>query len=316
MIRLAFGIVALLLAAVPLVFAEVYLRSIGVGDPILYYTNSSFRYALQPNQKHSGQRGATITIDSKGLRGVKDWTASADGKILFIGASATWGGTYVDDRDLYSSIVCARLDKALGRNFTCGNAGINSYGVDNMAERIRYKDFADEAAIVVTIAPFNAVRGLNDLDTTPYYTVPPPGPFKAIWESVALLVWQLQHSREVVYDRSHDLRVAERSLQNLFAALRETDRPDRKVLIAMIPLRDHLGGNEDQLNGKPYFLTKRVRAILQGSNYDFLDLTQPFSTAPNRDALYYPDGGHLELAGHQLVGALIADRLQKFFAKP
>jgi hypothetical protein len=305
-----------LLVASPLVIAELYLRRIGLGDPVLYYTNSSYRYALQPNQKHSGQRGAMITIDSKGLRGVKDWTAPADEKILFIGASGTWGGTYVDDKDLYSSIVCARLDKALGRRFTCGNAGVNSYGVDNMAERIRYKDFADEKAIVVTIAPFNTVRGLNDLDTTPSYTRTPPGPFKALWESISLWVWQLQHYRAVVYDRSHDLRVAERSIGNLVAALRETDRPDRKVLIVMIPMRDQLNGNEDQLNGKPYYLTKRVRAALQGSNYDFLDLTQPFSAASNPDTLYYADGGHLELAGHQLVGTLIADRLQKFFAKP
>jgi hypothetical protein len=316
LIRLAFGTVALFLVATPLVLAEVYLRSIGAGDPLLYYTNSSYRYALQPNQKHSGQRGATITIDSKGLRGVKDWTTPADGKILFIGASATWGGTYVDDRDLYSSIVCTRLDRAFGRSFTCGNAGVNSYGVDNMAERIRYKDYADETAIVVTIAPFNTVRGLNDLDTTPYFTVTPPGPFKALWESISLWVWQLQHYRTVVYDRSHDLRVAERSLGNLFAALRETDRPDRKVLLVLIPMRDQLNGNEDQLNGKPYYLTKRVRAILQGSNYDVLDLSQPFSATPNPDALFYADGGHLELAGHQLVGALIADRLQSFFAKP
>lgn len=307
---------ALLLAATPLVVAELYLRSIGAGDPILYYTNSSYRYALKPNQKNLGQRGAMTTIDSKGLRGVRDWTTPADGKILFIGASATWGGTYVDDKDLYSSVVCTRLDKALGRNFTCGNAGVNSYGVDNMAERIRYKDFADESAIVVTIAPFNAVRGLNDLGTTPYYTVPPPGPFKALWESVALLVWQLQHTREVVYDRSHDLRVAERSLGNLFAALRETDRPDRKVLIVLIPMRDQLHGKEDQLNNAPSFLTKRVRAVLQGSHYDLLDLSQPFSAAPNPDALYYADGGHLEVAGHQLVGTLIADRLQTFLAKP
>jgi hypothetical protein len=316
LLRLASGIVLLLLLVIPFALAEVYLRSIGAGDPILYYTNSSYRYAPQPNQKRLGQRGATITIDSKGLRGVKDWTAPAAEKILFIGASATWGGTYVDDKDLYSNIVCMRLEKALHRSFTCGNAGVNSYGVDNMAERIRFKDYSDESAIVVTIAPFNAVRGLNDLDTMPYFTVAPPGPFKGLWESVTLWVWQLQHRRVVVYDRSHDLRVAERSLDNLFAALRETDRPDRKVLLVLIPLRDQLNGREDQLNGEPYSLTKRVRDVLQSSNYDVLDLNQPFSAAATPDALYYSDGGHLELGGHQLVGELIADRLQNFFAKP
>jgi hypothetical protein len=250
LLRLVFGIVLLFLITIPFVVAELYLRSIGAGDPILYYTNSSYRYAPKPNQKHIGQRGARIAIDSMGLRGVKEWTAPADKKILFIGASATWGGTYVDDKDLYSNIVCTRLEKTLHRSFTCGNAGVNSYGVDNMAERIRYKDFSDESAIVVTVAPFNTVRGLNDLDTTPYFSLAPPGPFKALWEAATLWVWQLQHRRPVPYDRSHDLRVAERSLDNLFAALRETDRPDRKVLIVLIPMRDQLNGREDQLNGE------------------------------------------------------------------
>jgi hypothetical protein len=176
----------LLLLAAPFVVTEFYLRSIGLGNPTLYYGNTSFRYAPRPNQKHVGQRGAAITIDSKGLRGVKEWTAPADGKILFVGASATWGGTFIDDKDLYSNVVCEDLKKEFNRTFTCGNAGVNSYGVDNMAERIRYKNVSDESAIVVTVVSYNATHGLADLDSLPYLTVAPPGPFKALWEAATL----------------------------------------------------------------------------------------------------------------------------------
>jgi hypothetical protein len=306
--RFFFWIFLLTMLAAPVVLAEVYLRIIGAGDPILYYTNSSYRYAPRPNQKHVGQHGAVVTIDSKGLRGVKEWTAPADEKILFIGASATWGGTLVSDKNLYSNVVCLRLEKALNRSFTCGNAGVNSYGVYNMAERIRYKDFADESAIVVTIVSFNAVRGLNDLDNLPYFAEPPPPPFKGLWESVTMGVWQLQHRRPTAYDRSQDLRVAERSLADLFAALRETDRPDRKVLIVLMPLREHLNGHENEL-------TKHVRAVLKGSNYELLDLYQPMSAVPHPDAFFYRDESHLVRSGHQFVGDRIADKLQDFFAK-
>lgn len=79
--RFFFWIMLLLLLAAPFVVTEFYLRSIGLGNPTLYYGNTSFRYAPRPNQKHVGQRGAAITIDSKGLRGVKEWTAPADGKM-------------------------------------------------------------------------------------------------------------------------------------------------------------------------------------------------------------------------------------------
>jgi hypothetical protein len=307
--RLVFWIILLLLLPAPAVLAELYLRSIGLGDPILYYADSSFRYAPRPNQKHVGQKGAAVTLDSKGLRGTREWTAPADGKILFIGASATWGGTYVDDKDLYSNVVCVQLTKILKRDFTCGNAGVNSYGIDNMAERIRYKDFTDESAIVVTIVSFNAVRGLADIDSLPYLTVPPPGPFKALWEATTLLLWKVLNAlRSVRYDRTHDMSVAERSLDNLFAALRETDRPGRKVLIVLMPMHEQLGGRENDL-------TRKVRAVVEASKLDFLDLHQPISAAPNRDSIYYSNSSHLELTGHRFVGNLIAAKLENLLAE-
>src|SRR4029077_17442577 len=101
----------------------------------------------------------------------------------------------------------------------------------------RYKDYADESAIVVTVGSFNALRGLTDLDSLLLFTKPPPGPFKALWEATMMGMWQILHDRIIVLDRTDDLRVAERSLGNLIAALRETDRPGRKVLIVLIPMR-------------------------------------------------------------------------------
>lgn len=307
--RFFFWIILLALLASPVVLAEIYLRSIGIGNPILFQAESGYRYAPKPNQKQVDRSGAAITLDSKGLRGVKDWTAPADDKILFMGASATWGGSYIDDKDLFTNVVCMRLEKLINRNFTCGNAGVNAYGVDNMAARIRYRDYADETAIVVTLGSFNAVRGLTELDSLPYFTERPPGPFRALWEGATFGAWRLlQILRVMNYDRSYDLRVAERSLGNLLAALRETDRPGRKVLIVLLPMREHLNGKENEL-------TKHVRAVLKDSNYDFLDLHQAISAVPNLDTFYHADGSHLALAGHQFVGGLIAEKLQGSFAR-
>ncbi len=234
--RFFFWIIILAMLAAPVVLAEAYLRFIGLGNPILFNAESGYRFAPKPNQKQVGPHGAAITLDSKGLRGLKDWTAPADGKILFIGASATWGGSYIDDKDLFSSVVCERLEKTIHRNFTCGNAGVNAYGVDNMSARIRYRDYADEDAIVVALGSFNAVRGLTELDSLPYFTERPPGPFRALWESTTYGAWRLlQIMRAMEYDHSHDLLVAQHSIADLLAALRETDRPGRKVLIVLFP---------------------------------------------------------------------------------
>ena len=63
-----------------------------------------------------------------------------------------------------------------------------------MAARIRYRDFHDEQAIVVTLIAPDAVRGSVD-------ALRPP-----------------------TYRANDDLQVAERSLENLFSALRETQK--------------------------------------------------------------------------------------------
>jgi hypothetical protein len=107
-------------------------------------------------------------------------------------------------------------------------------------------------------------------------------------------------------DAANNLRVAERSLDNLFAALRETDRPERKVLTVLAPMREEIDGNETDL-------TKHVRAILEGSGRDFLDLHQPISAYPHRDDFFYANQSHLEIASHRFVGDRISEKLESFF---
>jgi lysophospholipase L1-like esterase len=309
LVRLFFWFLLPVLLLLPFVAAEIYLRSIGVGDPVLYYGNTSYRFAPWPNQKHVGLNGAMTTIDSKGFRGVKEWTAPAYGKILFIGSSITWGGPSIDDKDLYTNIVCVRLEKSLHRDFTCGNAAVNSYGTENMAERIRYGD-ADESVIVVTIGTFHPTRGLTDLDSTPYLTVPPPAAFKALWETIAFAAWHLLHRLRPIYyqDKENNLRVAERRLHNLFDALRETDRPGRKVLMVFMPSKEEIKGNKTDL-------TRQVRTVLKNSQLDFLDLLEVIAAAPSVDDLFLADGTHLNRAGHAFVGQQIAQKVERVFAK-
>lgn len=189
--KAAFWVVAGLLMLVPVVLAELYLRSIGLGNPILFYANASYRFAPLPNQQQVRQRGAKVSIDSKGLRNSADWSDPADGKLLFIGDSVTWGGTYIDDRQLFSDGVCQRLAAATGKRYICGNAGANQYGTDNMAERIRYANVNDESVLVVTLIAADAIRGRVDAEGRYFFMQRPPPPFRALWEATTFLTWVL-----------------------------------------------------------------------------------------------------------------------------
>jgi lysophospholipase L1-like esterase len=293
----------------PIAAAELVLRQAGLGNPILFQTSWSYRFAPAPNQSQVRRRGAKVTIDGKGLRAVKDWTSPAHGKVLFVGDSVTWGGTYIDDEDTFAAGVCARLRAAMAKDFVCGNAGMNEYGTDNMAARIRYKNVDDETALVVTLISDDTLRGLKDADAAFVFTSPPPGPFKALWEASAFVVWRLNRAMRPFRPTpsKDDHQVAERSLENLFAAIRETERPRRKVLLVLSPLAA-------QLNGKELALTKVVRAALDRSGFPFLDLHAAVSAAVTPD--FYYDGVHLDRRGHRFYADQIARRLLAEMGEP
>jgi lysophospholipase L1-like esterase len=292
----------------PIVLAEMALRSLGVGNPILYYTNASYRYAQQPNQRQTRLRGASVTIDSKGLRATKDWTSRADAKILFVGDSVTWAGTYIDDNDTFSQGVCTRLERAAGKSYVCGSASANGYGTDNMAERIRYMNVDDETVLVVTLISPDTVRGLADADGQFLFTRRPPGPFRGLWEAATFATWRaFRLLRPLdVRQEDDDVRVAERSLANLFAALRETARPSRKVLIVLSPVRDELNGQESDL-------TRHVRGVLARSGFEVLDLHAEVSGAMTPD--FYYDRLHLDVRGHRFYADRIAHRLEALIGR-
>jgi hypothetical protein len=303
-----FYAIMIAILALPVIATEIYLRWIGLGNPLLYYTNASYRYALQPNQHELRREGAHVTIDSAGLRGVPDWSAPADAKILFIGDSITYGGSYVDDKDTFAHQTCVHLAAALKHRFTCGNAGVNGYGTDNMAERIRYKPFNDEAAVVVTLEAEDSIRGLADLRSNYFFTRSPPGPFKALSEAATFLAWNIFNIMRpygLSYHRDDDFRVSKRSLENLYSALRETYGADRKVLIVLSPFRFHLNGHETEF-------VHAVQASLGQSGFDVLDMHGPVSKAVTAD--FYSDDVHLDVVGNHFYGEQIANRLLSYFS--
>ena len=309
-IRLAyFGVVCVLLL-IPIGVAEIAARYVGLGQPIVYYTNASYRYAPMPNQSAVRLRGARVTVDSTGLRGTEDWSTPADAKILFIGDSVTWGGTYIDDRETFAAGVCDRLEQSTDKRFVCGNAGVNAYGTDNMAARVLYKDFNDEAVVVVTLISGDATRGLTDMKAGIFHTVGPSGPLKGLWEASSFILGTVLRFIDPE-DRNRrdddDLLVARRSLVNLFSALRETYGDGRKVLLVFSPYRDELNGEESAL-------TKLVRVEVARSGFDVLDMTAPMKEAVGNGADVYYDIVHLEVDGHKLYADRIADALKVHFA--
>ena len=142
-----------------------YFEYIGLGDPIRYDKDFVYGYAPKADQKKKRLKQSFVTINESGLRSIESWKNSKKKKILFIGDSVTYGGSYIDDKEIFSHLVCDEL-----KRFTCGNAGVNAYGIINMVHRSKYDERIFDADIVIFLfSGFNFTREYAGSDIAHFY---------------------------------------------------------------------------------------------------------------------------------------------------
>ena len=144
---------------------EFYLGHIGLGDPIRYDSNYIYGYAPKENQKKMRLKNSLVTINDVGLRTTINWKNNENKKIIFIGDSITYGGSYIDDKDLFSTLVCEEI-----KMYICGNAGVNAYSIQNMVLRSKYDQRIQNGEIYVFLfAPGDFYREYADSNTAHFY---------------------------------------------------------------------------------------------------------------------------------------------------
>jgi len=112
---------------------EILGRVMGLGDPVLYYADSLIGYRLKPNQKVKRFKNSYITVNNEGFRvaSLKNKNSSVK-NVVFVGDSVTYGGSYINDNDLFSELFC---ESSIEDDY-CLNGAINSWGLQNMGRFI------------------------------------------------------------------------------------------------------------------------------------------------------------------------------------
>ena len=297
------AVVVVLGIATCLAIGEFALRTIGLGDPLLYRTHAVYGYELLPAQQAKRLRGAKVTIDANGLRGTSKW--DGHNKILFVGDSVTYGGSYVDDAELFSSLTCDLLTKSTGTEFVCGNAGTNGYGVRNMIGRLRWGPIQDAEYVILAVISDDFYRGLPQLHGLPYFSKRPEPPLKATLEALAFAIDVVRtklrfveggySERNFTENDKLEARLVIEDLQNFIAHWR-----GKRLLLIWVPSRKWTRG-EHEMKEKYVFDLLRNNfgpTLLDASRY----------LAPLEDAAYY-DGGHLERPGHAAMAQAISAEL-------
>lgn len=280
---------------------------LGLGTPVLYANDIYFGYAPIPDQQVKRRFGATVSIDSFGLRGVGDWSNPADFRILFLGDSVTYGGSYIDDSKLFSSRTCAHLNKSFRAKHYCGNGGVNGWGVLNIAGYLRTAKLDDEDFLVITIISGDAERSLTRLSGQPYWAVPPPEPFPALAEIFFSAVDKLRLRYRFATGVAVGLNEEERiqSIDSFLPSLREElvnrEISDDHILILHSPALPHFTSGyssyDQHLLDSLDKLPGRFFALKESIDADWSKL--------------YFDQVHLNKEGHRVVGEFVADKIRE-----
>ena len=141
-----------------------------LGKPLKYFISPDFGYALRENQVMTRDKKNFISINNLGMRNKKDFFKNDNEKvILFFGDSVVYGGSYVDDNDIFSFNFCKKLILISSKKFFCGNYGINAYGITNINKRftsIKNKINYDFSIILLTSG--NIKRGKTSISGQPF----------------------------------------------------------------------------------------------------------------------------------------------------
>ena len=129
---------------------------------MLYKSDSLVGYRLRPNQSNKRFQNATVSTDSEGFRiNPSDNKDLSSEVFVFVGDSVTYGGSYIDDSELFSSIICANRRESI-----CLNSGINAWGTYNMGRFIsNFSLYSNRipSEFILVILPGDDQRNLKDI---------------------------------------------------------------------------------------------------------------------------------------------------------
>lgn len=322
--KLLLGVLVLAGALGGIVFAEIALRVVGLGDPIVYRTNTAYRYAPRPSQSVQRRRGASVTINESGYRSTESWTKPAALRVLWIGDSVTWGGTYIDDRDTFAELSCEVIEEAAGLEAVCGNAGVNAYGVDNMTSRLRYDRSGDSADVVVAVVGWpNLFRAQQYIGGNSWLQRSPPGWFPALWELAAY-----EASRMLVFlqgegscDEAYGPAVARASLAGLLRELARKQNEGAIVLFVRHPaVHEAVDVDAESVAAIPYLpwcaesasaLLREFGEAVASSGVPYMDMASVArrEAMDSEEPFFYDDWAHLEVRGHQVYAQEIGNKI-------
>ncbi len=283
---------------VTLTTAEIALRMIGLGDPILYDNRGTYGYRPLPDQTHRRLFGARVHVNHLGVRGPE--VAPGALRVLFLGDSVTWGGSYVDDRELFAAVAADVVEKRLSRPVVPLDAGVNAWGPQNVAALLEEEGSFGARLWVLTLLEDDFRREKTHVGEVPYFNV---GPRTALEELAVLASYKILGAYKRAKPSADLDRIAQENLAACGRIFEMARAAKARLLIVWHPSAGTLAGDPEPRKAA-------LLAAAATADVPVLDLAPVYRGQGG----LYADGLHLSVAGHRVAGAAIGARLGDLIA--
>ncbi|MBS0289714.1 MAG: hypothetical protein JSS07_06735 [Proteobacteria bacterium] len=272
----------------------------GLGKVIVYEASPIFGYRPLPNQHVARHPHQVVKTNNLGLRANHDWEMTDfHHKILFLGDSVTYGGSYISNEKLFSQLVVNYFPQ-----YHSANAGVNGWGVNNVHAFIKEMAFLPAQVYVSVFPEGDFYRGLNRIGGQPYWTRKPTYPLEEFYQ---FIIYQLNLKKTPTThfvsanDKSKVVNIALRNLKDLDTFLKQNDRDH---LIFITPTRSQLLGFEK----KDDIIKNGL--IKYGLKAIYIQDILPKLSKSDIEKIYH-DEIHLSEIGHQQWAKLFAYELNE-----
>ena len=282
-----------------LISIEIILRIVGFGNPLIY---KNTKYNYYPLEKQNIRRllGKRVVINDYGMRTKFNWeNDKSNNKIIFFGDSILFGGSYIDNNELFSDLLCKKYFK----NSMCGNYGVNGYKLTNLINRIEDIDLSYYDRLIIVVS--NSFDfGKSEFEDFPFYEKYDYLFLRSTSEIINHMLFKYKildryhHSKLKIKDKKNYLVDQFSELQKLNSLLKKISNT-KKVNIFILPTLENLNNSKKTNHFLNDLKIKRIRSenlynIFKNSEYEKL----------------YFNNAHLNEKGHDYLAKIIYDSIK------
>jgi lysophospholipase L1-like esterase len=236
-------------------------------------------------------------VTALGVRGPDVAAARPAGvlRLLFLGDSVTWGGSYVDDDALFAA-VSARALAASGHRVEWLDAGVNGWGPQNILGFVEETGGLDGSVWIVTALEDDFRREKTHVGEVPYMNRAP----HTAWEELLVLAaYKVVTAYKTPKPAADLARLADENLATYRAVAEAGTARGARVLLVWHPTTEAVAGAAEPER-------ERFLALAREVGGTGIDLTPAYRAAGGK---LYVDGLHLSTDGHRVAGEAIGAAL-------